>query len=349
MLFTSSVKRSTPLRLLLSSFAGFMAGLYFEGAFLPRSVYLWAIAGTACSLAALFAAGLPSISAKNAVIFQVIFTAYIGLLPVTYMLQPSLLKSIKASHRGEAVSAHRVGLCGIYAAVCTTLAVIIKYFVASREQEGAPSARPQVGGLGRSKLQASVASANSQLHWIASVGNVSATLAFGLAAHINAAYLDGNDSAVFCLVPLLLLLSRDNGLFSKLTDSKRYFPLVVVSLGYLASSALFQLAIRDSLERHGLIHKHSGHRPETAGAFAVVRNLLALAVTIPGHSMFASFMWNFKHTRDIYWVLLLPLNFLPIMVSDLPSVRLLGALGIAEGAMQLFLSNRIKRHGMQFV
>lgn len=349
MLFTTSVKRSTALRLLLSSFAGFMAGLYFEGAFLPRSVYLWIIAGSACSLAALFTAGLPSISAKNAVLFQGIFTLFIGVLPVTYMLQPSLLKNIRASHRAEAVSAHRVGLCGLYAAVCTITAVVIKYFVASREQGGAPSSRPQAGSLGRSKLQASIASANSQLHWIASVGNVCATLAFGLAVHINISYLEGNDSAVFCLVPLLLLLSRDNGLFSKLTDSKRYFPLVVVSLGYLTSSAVFQLVVRGALEKHSLIHKQAGHRPEVASAFAVLRNLFSLAVTIPGHWMFANFMWSFRHTRDIYWVLLLPLNFLPIFMSDLPSVRLLGALGIAEGCMQLFLSNRIKRHGMQFV
>ena len=48
-------------------------------------------------------------------------------------------------------------------------------------------------------------------------------------------------------------------------------------------------------------------------------------------------------------MLLLPVNVLPLMLSDLPAVRMLGALGIAAGALQLVLSNRIRRHGMQFV
>jgi hypothetical protein len=103
-------------------------------------------------------------------------------------------------------------------------------------------------------------------------------------------------------------------------------------------------------------------------------------VTVPGHALFAHFMWAFRRTRDLYWVrprpaqlrplpapptpryrlsvvpsacpqqvLLLPVNVLPLMLSDLPAVRMLGALGIAAGALQLVLSNRIRRHGMQFV
>ena len=35
-------------------------------------------------------------------------------------------------------------------------------------------------------------------------------------------------------------------------------------------------------------------------------------------------MWYFKHTRDIYWVMLLPLNVLPAILADL-QVRCAGA------------------------
>jgi hypothetical protein len=43
-------------------------------------------------------------------------------------------------------------------------------------------------------------------------------------------------------------------------------------------------------------------------------------IQLPGHAMFAKFMWYFKHTRDLYWVLLLPLNVLPAILTDLPQV-----------------------------
>ena len=63
----------------------------------------------------------------------------------------------------------------------------------------------------------------------------------------------------------------------------------------------------------------------------------------------ARFMWTFKHSRDIYWVLLLPLNVLPAVLTDLFAIRLLSALCIAAGCLQLFLSDRIRKHGLQFV
>ncbi len=48
-------------------------------------------------------------------------------------------------------------------------------------------------------------------------------------------------------------------------------------------------------------------------------------------------------------VMLLPVNFLPLMLADLHSIRLLGALGLAAGSLQLYLTNRIRKFGLQFV
>ena len=90
-----------------------------------------------------------------------------------------------------------------------------------------------------------------------------------------------------------------------------------------------------------------GH--SAAGWLSVARNLGLLAVAVPGHAMFGRFLWSFKQTRDLYWVLLLPLNVLPIVLADLPSIRLLALLSIAAGSLQLFLSSRIRRFGLQFV
>jgi hypothetical protein len=86
-----------------------------------------------------------------------------------------------------------------------------------------------------------------------------------------------------------------------------------------------------------------------ASVVAVAKNLGLLAVTLPGHAMFGRFLWSFKQTRDLYWVLLLPLNVLPIVLADLASIRLLAVLAIAAGSLQLLLSSRIRRFGLQFV
>ena len=86
-----------------------------------------------------------------------------------------------------------------------------------------------------------------------------------------------------------------------------------------------------------------------AGMLAIGKNLSLLAVALPGHAMFGRFLWSFKQARDLYLVLLLPLNVLPIVLADLPSIRLLALLAIAAGSLQLFLSSRIRRFGLQFV
>lgn len=103
-----------------------------------------------------------------------------------------------------------------------------------------------------------------------------------------------------------------------------------------------------ALQSHARMHAEaSGAR--AAGWLAVAKNLGLLAVAVPGHVMFGRFLWSFQQTRDLYWVLLLPLNVLPIVLADLPSVRLLALLSIAAGSLQLFLSSRIRRFGLQFV
>jgi hypothetical protein len=81
----------------------------------------------------------------------------------------------------------------------------------------------------------------------------------------------------------------------------------------------------------------------------LVKNLMLLAVSLPGHYMFCRFMWTFRHTRDLFWVALLPLNVLPVILTDLPTIRLLAALCIAGGLTQLFLADRIRKHGLRFV
>jgi hypothetical protein len=179
-------------------------------------------------------------------------------------------------------------------------------------------------------------------------GNVAAVFALAETLLLCVSHLNTGPSVVFLLVPILLLLNQDTGLFSSLTDKQRYFPLVAVSVCWLISVSVFQLVLRRYLEQHRWIPRTPASTPPATTLF-VLKNLCLLAITLPGLSLFCSFMRTFKHTRDLYWILLLPLNVFPAFLSDIPSTRLLAVLCIVAGCLQLFLSDRIRKYGLQFV
>uniref|UniRef100_A0A7S0HD59 Uncharacterized protein n=1 Tax=Hanusia phi TaxID=3032 RepID=A0A7S0HD59_9CRYP len=329
-----------------------MAGLYFGGTYMPKSYVLYLLIATSCLLACVFIASIASSSGRGkgmqgALYMQVVFTLFVALLPSSFMLQPYMLKAVRSSHRTEALELHRVGLLALYAALSTLIAFFIRLRVSQMWLEQGKGSRHDVA-LRQRGVQSRV-QAMEDNDWLASLGNISALLAFVLCMWLNLGYMNGNPASVFVLAPLLLLLSQDNGLFRSLSDKQRYFPVVAVSLAFLVSSAMFELLLRGFLEKHHLIHRSKSIRMELTSTIAVAKNLAMLALTIPGHVMFAGFLWNFRHSRDFYWVILLPLNALPVILADLQAVRLLGVLGVVAGILQLFLSYRIRKFGLQFV
>lgn len=344
---SKSAQVSWGARAVLSAVGGFLAGLYLEGTFLPYSVSLYSISGLACSFAAQFVAFVPLVKVHGSVYVQTIFTCYMGLLPVALMLQPMLLRSISASERADVIQEYRVGLLGLYVVLSVLIALTVKLQLQEPETTSG-SARPKPETAVRLRAVAA-STARGEWDWLAAAGNLATVVAYALALTVAQGYMQAPDEVVVGLAPLLLLLSQDSGFFSALTDRQRYFPLVAASVACLAGSALFRLLLREPLEKHHWLPRSAGPFPEVAGWLSVARNLGLLAVAVPGHAMFGRFLWSFKQTRDLYWVLLLPLNVLPIVLADLPSIRLLALLSIAAGSLQLFLSSRIRRFGLQFV
>jgi len=348
-LTSNTARNNWMLKACVAGIGGAAVGMYFNGAYLPASTPLLIVTALASGLTGVLVVFVPTSSTAanvpggGGLYMQIVFTALVGLLPVAWMLQPAMLKSVRAGVRQEALGMHRVGLLGMYAALCTVLALFIKLRVSSLDAAGPAKPRP---GTPSKKV---VARTGEESDWLPAIGNVATVVAFGCAVTINISYLGGSESSIFVLAPILLLLSQDNGLFRKLTDEHRYFPLVLVSVGFLILSAVFPLLLRDPLQRHHLIPRSTGPRPETASTLALMKNLGLLLVTVPAHFLFCRFIWNFNHARDLYWVLLLPINLLPILLADLASIRLLAALAIAEGGLQLFLRDRIRRHGQRFV
>ena len=257
---SSSDHVSGGLQALLAAIGGFLAGLYLDGTFLPYSASLYSVSGLACSLAAQFVTLIPRAKAHGSWYVQAVFTAFVGLLPVAVMLQPSLLTSVAAFERAEALEEHRVGLVGLYVVLSVLIALTVKLHL--QEPEAASSSsRPKPEGSLRLRAVAA-SSARGEWDWLPAAGNLATLLAYGLALTVSQVYLKSPDEIVVCLAPLLLLLSQDTGFFSALTDRQRYFPLVAASVVCLAGSALFRLLLREPLERHHWLPRSLGPHPE---------------------------------------------------------------------------------------
>jgi len=334
-------------------------GLYFDVRFMPKSTLLLAASSCSAALAAIFIVSLmamgqrpgPAGARGGGMGMQLVFVLFVAILPMAYMLQPSMLRSIPANYRAEALELRRAGLLGMNAALSLLIALVVKLKISRSEAEAVATSGGRRGTAvlrGRPTVAGKVV-ATQEAEWIASAGNVAAILSLGLALHLCVGHLNASCSIVFALSPILLLLHQDTGMLAGLTDKQRYFPLVAVSVMFLAASAVFELLLRRYMEQHHWISRSKTGMTAALTTASLVKNLCLLAITLPGHAMFGKFMWYFKHTRDIYWVLLLPLNVLPAVLTDLPAIRLLSALCIAAGCLQLFLSDRIRKHGLQFV
>jgi len=166
---------SPVLRALLAASAGGGAGLYFAGALLPPAPALAAASGGACALATLVAAWVPSAAAArgDGASVQGCFAVLVGLLPVVFALQPAGLSHVPAQDRAEALTQHRVGLLGLYAALLTALAVFIKLRLAGASGGGAAQPGAGRGGGGRTGRGAA-ARGGGDLDWLAAIGNACA-------------------------------------------------------------------------------------------------------------------------------------------------------------------------------
>ena len=118
------IRRNGLLRTLASGSAGALIGLYFDASYMPKSALLTASTATAAALAGMFIADLVSSGVVRqggagggarsgggggGLWMQLVFVLFVAILPMTYMLQPSMLRAIPANYRAEALELRRAG------------------------------------------------------------------------------------------------------------------------------------------------------------------------------------------------------------------------------------------------
>jgi len=176
------------------------------------------------------------------------------------------------------------------------------------------------------------------------VGNIACFVALLLAIFLNMQYFRGSDTSIFFLAPILLLLNRDNGAFRQLTPERRYFPLVAATCGFLIASVAYHVFVQQFATALGF---SLGDRPFSW--WFVSKNYLLLIAAVPSQFKFIQFLWALYHHNDFYLMCVAPLNFLPILLADLGSLKMLGAIGVVGSAVQLYMAHQIRRYGMQVI
>eukprot|EP00301_Raphidiophrys_heterophryoidea_P027404 c9641_g1_i3.p1 GENE.c9641_g1_i3~~c9641_g1_i3.p1 ORF type:complete len:1077 (+),score=310.73 c9641_g1_i3:1-3231(+) len=181
-------------------------------------------------------------------------------------------------------------------------------------------------------------------------------IAFLLALVVNGIFLHGPTSSILFFAPLLLCLHQDSQLFPGLTDDRRYFPVIVACAWSYVLSALWDV----------LSHTLHSHVPQIASSgvshimnipvdFApwtsthTTKNIVLLIITLPAIFMFTNYAWNFRQQNSFAWYVLLPLNLIPALASDVGSVRILGVMSMVGGTWYLITVYLIQRRSNNII
>jgi len=135
-----------------------------------------------------------------------------------------------------------------------------------------------------------------------------------------------------CLAPILLILNQDNYIFRKLEEKNRYFPVFASMTLLLGFATLGQTVLRFITVRVLGYILLSTEFPWYKQFYNVVLFLLSL----PSNYFFNIYLLDFVKQNISLWLLIAPLNVLPLFFADYLTIQLLGALGIVGGIYHYF-------------
>ena len=183
------------------------------------------------------------------------------------------------------------------------------------------------------------------------VSNLATVSGFVLCVYINMWVIEGSETAIFLLSPLLLLLSQDHQLFRWLSDQQRYFPIVAAAVIFLVLSAVWHLGMRHSLESVGFLSVTIGEHEHAIanGQWIQAKNAAFLAAVLPQLYIFLRFLFNFKHRNEWLMFCLLPLPFPGMLLADIPTIRLLSVSALVCGIIQMYYTHELRKHGLRFI
>lgn len=181
-----------------------------------------------------------------------------------------------------------------------------------------PGSRPWLQSR-RAALLASRAVSEAVGTGLPGLGNAAAVAGFALLVVLNETLGAQTTSAsILAIAPVLLLLNRDGALLSGLGEEQRYGPVWIAVWVYLTATALLEI-------RHDAFsgaHDHAwGSGDHPSKSHFLLRNLLALAATLPSQWVFTRHILSSVKVNEMLLLVLAPLNVPAGFLTDLGQIK----------------------------
>ena len=181
------------------------------------------------------------------------------------------------------------------------------------------------------------------------VCNLATVTGFLLSLVLNRLYLNGSDSAIFFLAPLLLLLTRDHLVFSWLTDQRRYFPLVGSAVVYLGGCGLWNVVFQQAWPNAAFVETSTTAHSVPPDIWSTAKSVAMLVAILPQLGLFLKFLFDFKHQSEWLLLCLMPLSLPGVLLSDYSTIRLLSVSALLAAFVQLYYTHELRKHGLRFI
>jgi hypothetical protein len=81
----------------------------------------------------------------------------------------------------------------------------------------------------------------------------------------------------------------------------------------------------------------------------IAKHYFFMMLGIPAMVRSLYFFWTLKHEDNFNTLCLMPLSLIPVIFANITTLRVLSLVGIFGGCIQLYVSHRIKMHGLQVI
>eukprot|EP00479_Gromia_sphaerica_P003247 TRINITY_DN13788_c0_g1_i1.p1 TRINITY_DN13788_c0_g1~~TRINITY_DN13788_c0_g1_i1.p1 ORF type:complete len:153 (-),score=6.35 TRINITY_DN13788_c0_g1_i1:162-620(-) len=109
---------------------------------------------------------------------------------------------------------------------------------------------------------------------ILNIGNIATFVSMGLCFYISC-FIGSSGSYVLFLSPIFLLLNQNPGIFSEISDTRRYYPVVLFVAFYCYSTATWEIVVR------GFLYDIFGFSAPGFASWKLIGNGCLLLCTIP--------------------------------------------------------------------
>jgi len=75
--------------------------------------------------------------------------------------------------------------------------------------------------------------------------------------------------------------------------------------------------------------------------------MVLLTMALPSNYYFNIYLYNLQRQDETIWLVVTPLNILPLIFGDVNAISILGLVGLLGGLVSFYVSRQIKLSGLK--